>query len=450
MPNYDPDSGILEGINRHLVPLALAGWDYHPVISAAKGKSFVLIGEATHGTKEFYRIRAEITQRLIAEQGFDGVAVEADWPDAWRANRYACGRGDDANAEAALSDFQRFPTWMWRNGEVSTFLEWLHDYNEDSGRVKTPAGFYGLDLYSMRASIAAVIDYLDRIDPPAAAAARERYACFGNFVQDPDAYGWAAVSGVLESCEQQVLSQLRALQEKRFAYHSELDEFGDDEFFSAEQNAEVVRKSEEYYRAMYYGRPNSWNLRDRHMFSTAENLAQHLEKKLGRVPRLVIWAHNSHLGDASATAMAQRGEINIGSLMREKYGDNMLNIGFSTSRGTVTAAPDWDGDAETKDMRPPLPGSYEHLFSRAAERQFILDLRGKNSMRDALMQERLQRAIGVIYRPDTERQSHYFHAQLPRQFDFIVHIEETEALEPLAAAMDKRPGEMDETYPTGL
>lgn len=463
MHNISFNHELIDVLEKHAQPLGRTDHDYDLLIQAvcrnAKGKNFVLMGEATHGTAEFYRIRAEVTKHLIMEEGFDAVAVEADWPDAYRINRFVSGHSEDANADMALSDFQRFPTWMWRNTEVQAFVEWLHDYNEESkghkerksrmGQVE-PVGFYGLDLYSMTTSIEAVLAYLNKIDPKEAAAARARYACFGQFINDPLAYGYAAASGIWDSCEQEVIAQLVQLQQKARLYIERDGAFAGDEYFSAQQNAELVKDAEEYYRAMFRGRPNTWNLRDHHMFETLEKLAGHLKTRLERDARIVVWAHNSHLGNAAATDMGRRGEINIGQLVSEKYGDKGTNIGFSTSRGTVTAASDWDEPAETKTIRSPILDSYEGVFSRLEKKSFYFDLQAKNEAVNTLREERLQRAIGVIYRPETERISHYFHTSLPRQFNFMIHIDETEAVQPLPSYIDKRQSNMDETYPSGF
>jgi erythromycin esterase-like protein len=469
MHNVISGQQLIDAVERHAQPLGRTAGDYALLVEAmrsqARGKRFILIGEASHGTAEFYRIRAEITRHLIVEEGFDAVAVEADWPDAYRVNKFVCGRSKDPDGDAALSGFQRFPTWMWRNTEVLAFIEWLRGYNLGSGssikftgqkkeRIQRgeqePVGFYGLDLYSMTASMAAVLEYLDKIDPEEASAARERYACFGQFINNPQAYGYAIASGRWDSCEEEVITQLTRLQQKARVYIGTDGPFAGNDYFSAQQNAELVKNAEEYYRAMFRGRPNTWNLRDRHMFETLEKLAAHLETRLEREPRLIVWAHNSHLGNAAATDMGRRGEINIGQLVTEKYGRNGLRVGFSTSRGTVTAATDWDTPTKTKTIRAPLPGSYEELFSRLEKKSFYLDLTAENEAVDVLREERLQRAIGVIYRPETERISHYFHSSLPRQFDFMIHIDETEAVTPLAAHIHKKPGEMDETYPSGF
>ena len=453
MPISYIDSKLIDLLERHAQPLRGVSRDYDKLIQATRGKKFVLLGEASHGTAEFYRTRAEITQRLIEEEGFDAVAVEADWPDAYRVNRFVARISEDMHADEALSDFQRFPTWMWRNVEVKAFIEWLRDFNERERTRKTIneyAGFFGLDLYSMTTSIHAVLAYLDKVDPVEAAAARTRYACLGEFINDPQAYGYAIASGRWDSCEQEVIEQLMQLQRKARLYIERDGPFAGSEYFSGLQNAELVKNAEEYYRAMFRGRPNTWNLRDRHMFETLEKLADHLEVWLGREPRIAVWAHNSHLGNAAATDMAQRGEINIGQLITERYPDKVLRIGFSTSRGTVTAATDWDGPAETKNVREPLPGSYEEMFTRLEKKSFYLDLRGTDPVVDLLSAKRLERAIGVIYRPETERISHYFYACLPRQFDFMIHIDKTEAVKPLPTFMHRRPGELDETYPSGF
>ena len=454
---------LIDALEKHAGPLGRTGNDYDTLIQAirgrSEGKNLVLLGEATHGTAEFYRIRAEVTKQLITEEGFDAIAVEADWPDAYRVNRFVSGCSDDSDADTALSDFQRFPTWMWRNTEVEAFIKWLHGYNEERegfkdqmsqvGQVES-VGFYGLDLYSMTTSMEPVLAYLGKIDPTEAAAARARYACFGQLINDPQAYGYAIAPGRWDSCEQEVITQLVRLQQKARLYVERDGAFAGNDYFSAQQNAELVKNAEEYYRAMFRGRPNTWNLRDRHMFETLEKLAVHLGARLGRKARIVVWAHNSHLGNAAATDMGRRGEINIGQLVSEKYGDRGLRIGFSTSRGTVTAASDWDGPAESKIINAPLRGSYEEIFSQLGKKFFYLDLGVRNEAVAMLEEERLQRAIGVIYRPETERMSHYFHTSLPRQFDFIIHIDETEAIAPLPTRIHKRPGEMDETYPSGF
>lgn len=441
---FDPDRKILAQINAQAMPL----YDTDALIEACRGKKFILIGEATHGTAEFYRTRADITKTLIEAGLCDLVAVEADWPDAYRVNRYVCNRSDDPDGHEALADFERFPAWMWRNSEVLGFIEWLKAYNSIL-RPEEPCGFYGLDLYSMRASIGAVVRYLESVDPEEARAARQRYSCFGRFNNDPQSYGAAMASGVLDSCEQKALEQVMEMQRRAMKYLESDGYFANDDYFSAQQNAQIITKAEEYYRAMYRGQLNTWNLRDRHMFTTLKRITGFLGLKAEREMCTVVWAHNSHLGNAAATSMGRRGDFNIGQLVREQYPEDSISIGFSTSTGTVTAAMEWDEPPETMELRSPIIGSYEELFSRAERREFILDLR-EPALKNMLSEERMQRAIGVIYRPESERRSHYLSTSLPLQFDFMIHINETSALDPLPVFMHPRMGDMDETYPTGL
>jgi erythromycin esterase-like protein/predicted phosphoribosyltransferase len=424
------------------------GDGFNALISAARAARIVLLGEASHGTHEFYRERADITKRLIAEAGFSAVAVEADWPDAYRVNRYVRGASGDGHATEALEDFARFPTWMWRNTEVVSFVEWLHAFNHTLPHERR-IGFYGIDLYSLRTSMQAVLGYLSTVDPDAARTARARYACFDQFGEEAQTYGYAAAHGWAASCEDEVVAQLIEMQRRRADYASRDGGVARDDFFYAEQNARLVRSAEQYYRAMFRGRNESWNLRDEHMADTLGELLRFLDQS--RAPsRVIVWAHNSHLGDARATEMGERGEWNVGQLVRERFGTDVVSMGFTTYDGTVTAASDWDEPAERKTVRPALPGSYERLFHEAGIPRFLLPLRDDANLRLALAAPRLERAIGVVYRPDTERGSHYFHARLPSQFDFVMHFDRTSALEPLERTTDWEAGEPAETYPSGL
>lgn len=449
------DSSLVASIDKYALPLAGAEEDYDPLIQAARSRRFVLLGEATHGTREFYHARAEITQRLIEELGFDAVAVEADWPDAYAINRYVSNYDPASTAQSALAEFERFPAWMWRNEEVKHFVDWLFAYNGEfrwPGQMdKWPAGFFGLDLYSLSTSIHAVIGYLKDKDPAAAKRARQRYGCLDHFMDNPQAYGYAAESGLADSCEAEIVSQLIELHHKKMEYLKLNGFVAEEEYFCAAQNARLVQDAERYYRSMFRGRPEAWNVRDKHMFDTLRDLDAHLSRRLRRPARIAVWAHNSHLGNSGATEMNRRGEFNIGQLVRHAYGKEALLVGFSTATGTVTAASDWDEPSETKTIRPPVPGSFEDLFHQAAHKNFMLDLREANGMVDQLAaRPRLQRAIGVIYRPDTERQSHYFEAVLPQQFDFMIHFDRTTAVRPLDTIMHPHRGEMDETYPYGV
>ena len=408
--------------------------------------SVVLIGEASHGTHEFYRLRADVTRGLITQRGFTIIAVEADWPDAYRANRWGRGLGEDDTGEEALSDFTRFPRWMWRNREVVRFLRWLRDENagrDPTGRV----GFYGLDLYSLHRSMACVTEYLDRVDPAAAARARQQYGCFETFGDDPQAYGHAATLNVSRSCEDEAVNQLLHLRRHAVEYVSRDGHVAADDLFSAEQNARVVRDAEAYYRAMFRGRAESWNLRDRHMMSTLEALLTH-DRQTGGPAKAVVWAHNSHLGDARATGMAAHGELNLGQLARDEFGRATCLIGMTTHRGSVTAAREWDQPAERRQVRPSLPGSYERLFHDTGLPMFLLRLHDRG-LGAVLAPARIERAIGVIYKPETERGSHYLSARLCDQFDLVVHIDDTRALEPLEA-WSRHEADLPDTYPTGV
>lgn len=409
----------------------------------------VLIGESSHGTHEFYQARAEITKWLIEEKGFCAIAAEADWPDAYRVNRYVRGNGDDATAEEALRGFERFPAWMWRNVVVRDFVEWLRENNQQCERHNRPqAGFYGLDLYSLHRSMHEVINYLDKVDPLAAARARKRYGCFDHVsADDGQAYGFAAAFGAGSSCERQAVEQLVDIQRNALSYARRDGLLAEDELFYAEQNAKVVRNAEEYYRAMFRGRVTSWNLRDQHMAQTLDALITHLSRHT-ETPRIVVWAHNSHVGDARATEVAADGQLTLGQLARERYRHECRLIGFSTYTGTVTAANDWGGVAERKMVRPALAGSIEELFHETGRAEFVVTQDGAAAT--VLDTVRLNRAIGVIYLPATERQSHYFHVRPADQFDAMIHIENTQALEPLEVSSQWTAGETPETYPTGL
>ena len=427
-------------------PLTGAARDYDPLMDLIGDARFALLGEASHGTHEFYRERARITQRLIEEKGFAAVAIEADWPDAYRVNRYVRNSSGDVDAMEALADFRRFPRWMWRNTEVVEFIEWLRAHNDALPPNAKKTGFYGLDLYSLHASMKAVLQYLERVDPDAAKRARARYACFDHFGPDPQIYGFIAATDLDKSCKDQVVSQLVELQRRAPEYARRNGSVGEDELFYAEQNARLVKNAEEYYRSMFFGEVSSWNLRDSHMVETLDALATHLGQQGGSA-KVVVWAHNSHLGDARATAMGQRGELNVGHLVREKYGREAVLIGFTTFHGTVTAASDWDGVAERKRVRPALAGSFEALFHSTLPSRFLLAWRDNRALSEALHGPRLERAIGVIYRPETERASHYFQARLSDQFDAVLHFDETRAVEPLECTAQWEAGELPETFP---
>ncbi|MFL4979457.1 MAG: protein-L-isoaspartate(D-aspartate) O-methyltransferase [Xanthobacteraceae bacterium] len=398
----------------------------------------VLLGEASHGTSEFYRARAAITRRLIEEHGFTIVAVEADWPDAAAVDRYVRHRTARTRAEPP---FQRFPTWMWRNVEVAELIEWMREHNAGVPELERRAGFYGLDIYNMSGSIAAVLEYLDKIDPEAAAVARERYGCLTPWQKEPSTYGRAVLTKGYRKCEQAVIDQCRELLQRRLDYAAQ-DSEG---FLDAAQNAHLVASAERYYRIMYYGGPESWNLRDTHMFETLE----HLLEARGPKSKAVVWAHNSHIGDARYTEMGVvREELNIGQLCREHFGDEAALIGFATHSGTVAAASEWGGNMEIKRIRPSHRDSYERLCHDAGVSRFLLDFREHEALRRRLLEPRLERFIGVIYRSETELISHYSDVCLPQQFDAFVWLDETSAVTPLGPEHAKEG--VPDTYPFGL
>ncbi|WFU58412.1 erythromycin esterase family protein [Bradyrhizobium pachyrhizi] len=439
------DDVLVNDLRETAYPLVGSVRDYDPLIGRIGEARFALLGEASHGTHEFYRERAEITKRLIIEKKFTAVAVEADWPDAYRLNRYVRGAGDDIDAVDGLADFRRFPTWMWRNAVVVEFIEWLRAHNDGLPPGVGKVGFYGLDLYSLHASMKAVLRYLEKVDPGAAIQARERYACFDHVGEDTQAYGLMTRLNLSKSCEEEVVNQLLELQ-RRAADRTRRGGALDDDLFYAEQNARLVKNAEAYYRSVFLEAVSSWNLRDRHMAETLEALVSYLDRKSGRA-KIAVWEHNSHLGDARATEMGRRGELNVGQLTRDEYADDAVLIGFTTHRGTVTAASDWGGAADRKRVRPALGGSYEALFHAAGHDRFLLIMDDSDVVVRQLGAPRLERAIGVIYRPETERHSHYFQARLPDQFDAVLHFDETCAVKPLETTEAWEAGELPETFP---
>ncbi|MFT0168388.1 erythromycin esterase family protein [Paraburkholderia mimosarum] len=410
--------------------------DYDVLLEMVRGRDLVLLGEATHGTAEFYRMRAEITLRLVTEHGFDTVAIEGDWPDAWRINRFVQGEGAD-DATSALDDFERFPQWMWRNREVRDFIAALREINATRPQ-RQRVGVYGLDLYSLYRSADAVIHYLEDVDPGEAAMARERYAALDH-VREPQAYGYAAALGARPAAHAGAVRQLLQLRADEFDYLARDGTDALDAQFFAQQNAQVVVNAEAYYRGMFSSRLNTWNLRDAHMANTLFALADYRVRR-GGSGKVVVWAHNSHLGDARATESRRRGEWNLGQIVRENAQHRALLVGFTTYTGHVSAASQWDGEVEQKWVRPALHGSWEHLFHTTGFDRFFLPMQDESSR--TLDEPLLERAIGVLYLPRTERQSHYFEAELASQFDALFHLDETSAVEPLepAAGWHRREG----------
>jgi protein-L-isoaspartate(D-aspartate) O-methyltransferase len=410
--------------------------DLEPLLDRIGDARIVLLGEASHGTSEFYQMRESITRELIKRKGFRFICIEGDWPDAARIDHYV------RHFEYPPSEwtaFARFPTWMWRNNEVRQFIDWLRNWNSNLD-FKQRVAFHGLDLYSLYNSIRSVLEYLEKVDPETAQVARKRYGCLGPWQSDPAAYGQAALNNIYHSCEEDVTQMLRDLLTKQASYA----EHDGERFMDAVQNARLVANAEQYYRIMYYGSRASWNLRDLHMFET-------LKLQLtfyGEQSKAIVWAHNSHVGNAAATEMSARGETNIGELCRNEFGDRIYAIGFGTHCGTVAAASDWDGPMEIKQVLPSLPQSYERLFHETGCPGFLLDLKGlSNELAQTLSRPKLQRAIGVIYRPESEMASHYFQSVLPRQFDEYVWIDETSAVTPIETESIRG---LPDTYPFGI
>jgi protein-L-isoaspartate(D-aspartate) O-methyltransferase len=411
--------------------------DLDPLLERIGDARLVLIGEASHGTSEFYKMRSRITSELISKKEFGLVAIEGDWPDAARMDHYV--RHFDY-PPSEWTAFARFPTWMWRNNEVREFIDWLRIYNAGIAHDARVA-FHGLDLYSLYSSIRSILKYLDEVDPEAAALARKRYGCLTPWQADPATYGRAALTGSYRSCENEVVHMLVELSGK----HRDYAKHDGERFLDAVQNARLVANAERYYRVMYYGSRESWNLRDTYMFETLKLLQSFHQPN----NKAIVWAHNSHIGNAAATEMSMRGEINIGQLCREEFGDSVYSIGFGTDSGTVAAASDWDGPMEIKEVQPSQRGSYEKLFHEVGLPGFFLGLQNiaSSSLKEALSKPRIQRAIGVIYRPETELASHYFQAVLPEQFDEYVWIDKTEAVQPFETAELEG---LPDTYPFGL
>jgi erythromycin esterase-like protein len=422
--------------------------DIDRLVELVAHRRIVMIGEATHGTHEFYDLRAALTRRLIQHHGFAAVAIEGDWPDALRADRFVRDQAtDDDDAESSLDSFERFPRWMWRNEDVAAFVAWLRGHNSQRDE-RQRVGFYGLDLYSLHASMRAVIQYLEDNDHEAASRARERYACFDHVQGNAEQYGMQAHLGIGPKCETEVVAQLVEMQLRKLARSGRSP--SGDAWFHAVQQAHVVRNAEAYYRMMFAGRSASWNLRDTHMADTLDMLANHLGD--GAPARLIVWAHNSHVGDARATEMGDDGQLTLGQIARQRHPGDVALIGFTTHEGSVIAADDWDEPAQHMRVRPSLPGSWEELLHEAGLSRFYMTSADMKAVIGPRV-ERLQRAIGVVYRPSTERRSHYLHARLADELDIVIHLDTTRAVEPLDPI--ETPSvtpeqELPETFPTGV
>lgn len=429
----------LDAVRAVAIRLDDAEHDYDALLDATASRTFVLLGEASHGTAEFHRMRAAITRRLITEQGFDAVAVEADWPDAWRVHRYVCGNGPDVHAIDALDDFRPFPSWMWRNRATPAFVDWLHGHNA-LREPSTKVGFYGLDLYSLYRSAAAAIACMEQIDPEQAELAREQFAMLDH-VRDPQRYGYEAAVGLRPDCREAVQQRLTEMLANMPDYPGGEGYSAVEARFFAECKAHAMASGEAYYRGMFAGRQSSWNLRDYHMTQTLFALHAHLRER-GRPGRIVVWAHNAHVGDARATQMGRAGEWSMGQLVRKRAGAAAaMLVGFTTSSGHVTAAHTWDGEPERMVLRPARTDSYEGFFRSTRLDRFYLSLHEASPQ--ILRTPMLQRSVGVLYRPDAEFENHYFSTSLAQQFDAVFHLDKTDALEPLSPAWPPEHGEHD-------
>ena len=437
---------LIEMVKRNALPVMQKSGmaDYQKLVDDLGDRNFILLGEATHGTAEFYQARIDITRQLIRDRGISAIAIEGDWPSAYRVNRYVRWQSTDKTAIESLGDFKRFPLWMWRNTLVLEFIEWLRHHNEGLPR-EQQVGFYGLDMYSLYESIAAVLEYLDQVDPETAQHARNLFKCLDH-VDEPQAYGYGVKLGYRNSCEREVIALLISMRERSLVYAKQGDTAAEDDLFEAEQNARLIKNAEHYYRQMFDNRTNTWNLRDSHMTETLFNLQEFLSRQKKSTVTMVVWAHNSHVGDARATYMGARNQHNLGQLVREKNKSCAL-VGFTTYSGKVTAASEWDAPAECKRVKPGLEGSIEALFHNADLPAFMLPMKGE--IAGVLASPLLQRAIGVLYLPETERSSHYFHTHLAQQFDWIIHMDATSALEPLDPVSEWIKGE-EQTYPFGV
>jgi erythromycin esterase-like protein len=405
--------------------------DYDPLMKMIGDSRFVLLGESTHGTHEFYRERAVITRRLIEEKGFDAVVLEADWTDAYRANEFVHGTSKDQTAEQSLEGFTRFPQWMWRNTDFRDLVTSIRSYN-NSGKPNIPrVGIYGMDLYGLSESAGAVIEYLKRVNPEAGNQAARRYACFDGYLAQPEQYGYVVSRDEKKSCEKQALEQFQEMEARFNTWLSNTNRQRDEDLFSAYQNARVVKNGEAYYRLSYKRNFSTWNLRDTHMAEIIQALTRYLDAVGNTKSKIVVWAHNTHQGDARMTEMGEAGELNVGHLMRKANDRDAVLVGFTTYTGEVMAASEWGEKGETMKVRPALAGSYASLFHETGEPSFLLIFRGNEQLTQELARPRLERAIGVVYKPETERQSHYFDARMSKQFDAVIHFDATSAVKPL-------------------
>jgi erythromycin esterase-like protein len=436
----DP-SAISTALQKQARPLE-SGADLDPLIDRIGKARYVLLGEATHGTSEFYQWRATLTRRLVQDHGFSFIAVEGDWPDCYRVNRYAKRYPDSGdNARDVLHAFERWPSWMWANREVAELAEWMHDYNRRRASERQ-VGFYGLDVYSLWDSMHAVVDYLESIDPALARAARAAYRCFEPYGEDVQEYA-RATALVPTTCEREAVAVLSAVRNKAKEFRQD----GHDAFFNAEQNALVARNAERYYRTMVRGGPTSWNVRDTHMVETLERLMQHHDADA----KAIVWEHNTHIGDARFTDMARAGMFNVGQLVRQSHDeDDVVLVGFGTHHGTVIAGQEWGAPMRRMRVPPARENSFEHALHEADTGNALLLFDGNDDGGIEGLEEPIgHRAIGVVYDPRNEAWGNYVPTIIPRRYDAFMYIEETTGVDALhmPVLVD---GEPAETFPSGM
>jgi erythromycin esterase-like protein len=434
------DPSLSEALRLAAKPLSTPD-DLDPLLDQVGEARFVLLGEASHGTSDFYRWRAELSKRLIQEHGFNFIAVEGDWPDCYRVNRYIRGLpGGGASAREVLHAFERWPTWMWANEEIVELAEWLRAWNTRRAP-EAQVGFYGLDVYSLWDSMRVVTEYLERIDPSLAQEARLAYRCFEPYAEDVQEYA-RATAIVPTSCEDEAVGVLRTMRSNAPAFRED----GREGYFDAEQNALVARNAEVYYRTMVRGGPGSWNVRDMHMVETLERLMEHQ----GPEARGIVWEHNTHIGDARFTDMARAGMFNVGQLVRQAHDrDGVVLVGFATHRGTVIAAEEWGAPMERMRVPSARRGSIEDALHDGIGRDALLIFDGTQDGGIVGLDEPMgHRAIGVVYDPTREQWGNYVPTIVPRRYDAMVYVDESRAVNPLHMPV-RVDGELPETYPTG-
>lgn len=441
-------STLIETIKDQAYPLQGIKSDFDQLLDRARDADIVLLGESTHGTSEFYELRAEISKRLIEEANFSAIALEGDWPDIYRVNRYIQNDGSDSSVLTALDDLQKFPSWIWRNKEFAGFLDWLHHHNL-SKTMGIKVGVYGLDLYSLYGSMAAVLNYLHRVDPAAAEAARAHYSEFPSFGDGGNSYSFADLVEVPNSCIEGAIKEVSEIQRNRYTNLKQRGLLPIDAQFSAEQNAQIIARAEEYYRQLFISKNSEWNLRETHMCGTLYRILKHLELSQKARPKIIVWAHNAHIGDARNHEMLRRQELSMGQMLRENPSIKTISIGFTTSTGTVAAASYWQGEVTMRALPAPHPESIEAAFSATGLDRFILFFEHPKTAWYPLCEEMLERSIGAIYIPEIEGSRYYARARLALQFDGVLHVDYSKAVTPLESVF-RSSKELPETFPSGL